>query len=105
MCIVSAAMDNFHDKNEEWFKPFLPQEVTPFNPSPKPTPIKFPTHPTQEEFDKLKKEVEALRDLLPHLKKYDEETGQPDCEMEEKINFLKEVALFLGVDMTNVFGD
>ena len=38
------------------------------------------TRVTRSEFDNLKQEVQELKKLLIRTKKYDEETGQPDCE-------------------------
>ena len=66
-----------------------------------------PAYPIPEisraEFEALKREVEALKELLKQAKKYDEATGQPDCEMEHKIGFLKQIAGALGVDLGDVF--
>lgn len=59
--------------------------------------------PTQAEFDALKKEVEELKKLLLAAKKFDEATGQPHCEMDEKVDFIKKLAKFVGVDMNDVF--
>lgn len=59
---------------------------------------------SREDFDALKREVEALRELLLAAKEYDEATGQSDCEMEEKIEFIRQVAEFVGVDVDEVFG-
>lgn len=64
------------------------------------------THtPTQAEFDALKKEVETMKQLLIKAKMYDEQTGQKDCEMEEKVALLKKVAELVGIDLKEVFGD
>lgn len=60
--------------------------------------------PTQEEFEALKREVEALRELLKAAKKYDAATGQPDCEMDEKVALLKRIAEAVGIDLTDVLG-
>jgi len=71
---------------------------------PNPNGIRFPPvpAPTQEQFDELKREVEALRKLLGAAKEYDAITHQPDCEMEEKIELIKRVADFVGVDLSDV---
>ena len=66
----------------------------------------YHTHPelvTKEEFNKLKAEMEALKKLLKAAKIYDEETGQPDCEMEDKVAIIKDLAEKLGVDLEDVF--
>ena len=59
---------------------------------------------SKEEFAALKKEVELIKDLLKRAKKYDEDNGEPDCEMDEKIALLKAVAEVVGVDLDEVFG-
>jgi hypothetical protein len=90
---------------DDWNKRIIPR-----NPWLEPTihpgypPIAYPPTPapTQEQFDALRKEVEALKKLLKAAKIYDEETGQPDCETEEKIGMLKKIAALLGVDLNDV---
>lgn len=59
--------------------------------------------PTREEFERLKAEVAELKELLKAAKRYDERTGQPDCEMEDKIALLKRLAELVGVDLSEVF--
>lgn len=58
-----------------------------------------------EDFAALKREVEELRELLKAAKRFDEATDQPDCELDEKVAFLRTVAEFVGVDLDEVFGD
>ena len=58
---------------------------------------------TRAEFDSLKKQVEELRELIIAAKKFDESTGQPNCEMAEKVELVKKFAEALGVDMSGVF--
>lgn len=58
---------------------------------------------SREEFDALKREVEECKRILTKAKKFDEETGQPDCEMEDKIALIKKVADLVGVDMSEVW--
>lgn len=67
------------------------------------TTIDFP-QVSKKEFDDLKKEVEIMKDLLVRAKIYDEQTGQKDCEMDEKVAFLKKIAEFVGVSLEEVFG-
>jgi len=123
MCVVSAIGDDFHRRWEPrlpkpWEVPAIPMPIypdpAPFRPydekdaqkelekfkdllNPKPVISK-------EDFDQLKKEVEALKDALKYAKIYDEATGAKDCEMEEKIAFLKKIAEMVGVDLSEVFG-
>lgn len=89
MCVVSMVGDHYSDR---------------FNSQP----YQFWQHYCEvkrEEFDALKAEVEEMKELLIAAKKIDEVTGQPDCEMEEKIELLKKVAEAVGVDLEEVFGD
>lgn len=69
-------------------------------------PKSWPNLPDQidpAEFEKLKKEVQALKDLLKQAKIFDAETGQPDCHMDEKVQFIRKMADMLGVDFKDVF--
>jgi hypothetical protein len=59
---------------------------------------------SREEFEALKKDVEELKRLLINAKELDEITGQPDCEMEEKVELIKRIAKEVGVDLEEVFG-
>jgi hypothetical protein len=44
-----------------------------------------------------------MKALLLKAKEYDAKTGQADCEMEEKIKVLRQVATLVGVDLDEVF--
>lgn len=55
------------------------------------------------EFEALKQEVQALKELLLAAKKFDKETNQPDCEMERKVELIKKIAKLVGVDLEDVF--
>lgn len=98
MCVYSAIGDY---AQQTWPKryPDLVPWVTPG-----PHTIHFPPvpSPTKEQFDSLVREVEALKELLKAAKVYDELTHQPDCEMEEKIELIRNVAKFVGVDLSDV---
>lgn len=61
-----------------------------------------PPSPTQAEFDALKREVESLKELLRAAKKYDDDTGQADCESDEKIAALRKIAELVGVSLDDV---
>jgi len=58
---------------------------------------------TRSEFEKLRYEVEELKALLKAAKRFDVNTGQQDCEHEEKIKIIRKVAEFVGVDIVDVF--
>jgi len=91
MCVVSMVLDHYRDKWEE-------QGIRSIDWT--------GGGPTQLQFDQLKLEVEELRkevlnmkELLKKAKIYDEENGQPDCEMEEKLELVRKVAEIVGVDL------
>lgn len=97
MCVYSMIADDWRKRTipeHPWIQPFIDPYVPPFRQPP------F-SAPSQEEFDALKREMEALKKLLRAAKIYDEETGQPDCETDEKIATLKKVAEFLGIDLND----
>jgi|ERR1041385_1011158 len=98
MCVVSMIGDHYRNK---WY----PQGPAPTVP---PQPYIWPvtitqSGPTQAEFDKLKKEVMEMKDLLTRAKVYDEITGQKNCEMEDKIAVLRKVADLVGVSLDEIF--
>ena len=110
MCTVSNIGDNYRDN----FAPRWPNvPVWPHQPVGVPYPAQpsIPGQPlvintsevTREEFNALKKEVEELKQLLKAAKKFDEETGQPDCHMDDKVEFIKKLAEFVGVDLEDIF--
>lgn len=111
MCTVSNIGDQWARKFpgdypwQPWTLPHSPS--VPYTPNPpQPIPIGV-TKPfegvSKDEFDKLKKEMEELKKLLEAAKIFDEATGQPDCEMDEKVALIKKVAEAVGVDMSKVF--
>jgi predicted RNase H-like HicB family nuclease len=106
MCSVSFIGDHYGKKWGEYIQPLQP------------TTYQFPVaHPSQAEFDELKARVEAqgitideLRrdlenavELLKRAKAYDDATGQPDCEKDERVAVVKQVARIMGVDLGEVF--
>lgn len=113
MCVVSMIGDQWRDAfpvRHPGVYPYWPAGV-PYPVPPAPNGPVYPLHPfpvnalTREEFDVLKRDVEALKLLLEAAKKYDEDTGQPDCHQDEKVEFLRKIAEFVGVDLETVFGN
>ena len=87
MCVVSAVGNMWTQANrdkERWIYPPAPQI-------------------NRSELEALKKDIEELRLLLLAAKRYDEETGQPNCEQEDKVALIKAVAKAVGVSMDDVF--
>lgn len=92
MCTVSNIGDDF---GKRW-------PTNPVNPWPNQIIPQYP-QVSRVEFDALKKEVEALKDLLKAAKIYDEKTGQPDCHMDDKVALIKRLAEIVGVDLGDLF--
>lgn len=101
MCAVSMIGDHYTDK---WRLPD-PYGGAPSPMNPFPVVYTLPINPvTREEFDALKKEVQEMKALLIRAKKYDEDNGQADCEIDDKVAILKKVAELVGIDLSEVFG-
>ena len=92
MCVVSMIGDHYTEKWKPQWPPQLQQLW----------PTSFINSVTREEFDRLKREVEEMKALLLRAKKYDEENGEPDCEIDEKMKLVKKVAEAVGVDLSDV---
>ena len=84
MCVVSMIGDHFNEKWEPYRNFNNGNQVSKF------------------EFDKLKAEVEEMKRLLRKAKIYDVEHNEPNCEIEEKMEFLKKVAKLVGIDLDDV---
>lgn len=105
MCVVSMVGDHYGQRiprDYPWIQPYVfPSPTT--NPEPyRPIVIDL-NPPTREEFDRLKKDIENLKELLVKAKEYDKANNEPNCEMEEKIKYLKAVAKAVGVDLDEIF--
>lgn len=68
-----------------------------------PPPIIVPPEVSRAEFEALRKEIKELKKLLEAAKQFDKETGQPDCEMNEKVEMIKKIARLVGVNLGDVF--
>lgn len=95
MCTVSMIGDFYNDKWRYW-PPLTPASQPPV----------FITQPeiTRAEFEQLKRDVEDMKELLKRAKKYDEDNGEPDCEIDEKMQKLRAIAKIVGVDLDDVLG-
>ncbi len=91
MCMVSAVGDRFPSdywrERHTWIDPTQQGLRRPNS------------NPSFEEFDKLKKEVEALKKLLQAAIEFDNATGQPHCQKDEKVKIIKKLAKLVGVDI------
>lgn len=99
MCVVSFVGDHYRDK----WNPLQPYLVPqPLSPTITTGNASYSFSPTRAEFDQLKKEVEDMKSLLVKAKEYDEKNNEPNCEIEEKMEFLRQVAKLVGVDLNDV---
>jgi len=106
MCVVSMIGDHYNDKwkdNKIWPNSPWPDQAQPYAPL-------APNRIGQaRELDytgdikQLRKEVEEMKELLKRAIEYDKRTGQPHCEQEDKIAFLRKVAESVGVSLEDVF--
>jgi len=96
MCVVSMVIDHYNDKwFERWQIPSTPDSLPSIF-------IAREDSVTRAEFEELKKDIAELKSLLVRAKKYDTETGQPDCETDEKMTLVRKVAEMVGVDLADV---
>jgi hypothetical protein len=102
MCSVSAIGGEWTTLVPQTY-PWITPYVQPNAPTIQPNFIYNFPEVSPEEFDRLKNEVEELKTLLQAAKKFDEATGQPDCEIDEKVGLIKRIAELVGVDMGDVF--
>lgn len=91
MCLISFIGDHY---TEKW-TPLLP-------PSFDLTRNDFAV--TRDEFEMLRREVENMKAMLIKAKIWDEEHGEADCGMDEKLIVLRRIAEFVGIDLDEVFG-
>ena len=95
MCVVSFVGDYYRDRWAE--RPYIQPYTPPYGVTYTQTEI------SREEFEQLKLEVLEMKELLKRALKYDKENGEPHCEMDEKVELLKKVAEFVGVDLSEIF--
>jgi hypothetical protein len=85
--------DHYRDKWRNLSGPYFPNTLQ-----------QWPTFPTRAEFDELKRQVEEMKELLKRAKKYDEDNGEPNCELDEKMAILRKVAEMVGISLDDVIG-
>lgn len=90
MCAVSMVTGYWKD----YTQPGLPTGIG--------TPGWPPNSVTKEEFEALRKEVLELKKLLEAAKAYDTATGQHNCQKEENVKIIKQIAENLGVDLRDL---
>lgn len=92
MCVVSNIGGYIQREwGEPWTVPYRPPKIRPY-PDVKPYVPPPYNGPTKEQF-------EELLELIRAGKRFDEKTGQPDCEIEEKKAYLRKLAEWVGVEI------
>jgi len=104
MCTISMIGDHYRDmwKPMPWYPNVLPQVPAPMPQAP--ITITMPPEISRAEFDDLKRQVAEMKELLRRAKAYDEQNGEPECEIAEKMDLLRRVAKMVGVDLDDVIG-
>lgn len=98
MCATSTVIDNYKLNTLDYgVIRFYPNTITS-------TPVVELAVPvSRQEFDALKASVEELKRMLLEAKAEDIRNNAPDCEMEEKKQFVLRLAEMFGIDMNEVF--
>lgn len=84
MCTVSMIMDHYGDK---W------KGLKPIDTTTSPFVVTYPEPAITDE------EIREFRDLLERARKYDEEHGEPDCELREKKQKILDLAEEYGIEI------
>ena len=92
MCRVSMVGDMYQ------YRWTYPNPANPLSPTITVNPV------TRAEFDALRREVVEMREALTAAKADDIATGQPDCEMADKVAILRKVAEMVGINLDDVLG-
>ena len=100
MCFVSMVGDHYRDMWKE--RPWYPPGPAAPMPDRVPIVIQGPPEISRAEFDELRRQVAEMKELLKRAKKYDEDNGEPDCEIDEKMDLLRRVAKMVGISLDDV---
>ena len=100
MCSVSMIGDHYRDQwqPKPWFQPNINPGLPGGGLYGGGVPI------SRAEFDDLKRQVEEMKLLLARAKEYDERNGEPECEVDEKMDLLRKVAKLVGIELDDVIG-
>jgi hypothetical protein len=99
MCVVSNVGDDW-SRRSTW--PQWPEQIPFPTPTPSPTPISI-IGVSRQEFDALKRQVEEMKRQLEKARAQDIREGNPDCEMEEKVSVLKQIAKAFDIELKEIF--
>lgn len=98
MCMVSNVGDYYN--KDFWEKRYPWTQTIPTGIST----VDFEAEPvaTKEDISQLRKEIEAVKDLLKKAIELDKLTGEPDCQKEGKLKAFKEMARLAGIDLKDL---
>src|SRR5215470_1378713 len=102
MCTVSMIGDYYRDtwRDRPWYPypvPSMPGVVPMPGPGGTAPTITIGSEISRAEFDDLKRQVLEMKELLKRAKAYDEANGEPECEIDEKMELLRKIAAAVGV--------
>jgi hypothetical protein len=105
MCVVSMIMDHYGDKWRDRIGPYTaPYPYQPYTPQTtddwKDIVEKAFQQFTQREPRISDDEIREFRQLLERAREYDKRNNEPECELEEKKEAVRQVAKQLGVEIT-----
>lgn len=106
MCVVSNMIDGFNERYRPYIQPVqpytYPSTSKPFDPWWE----KVNTTPPTDTVPQLTpEELQAFRDMLKAGKTYDEVSGQPDCESDDKIAKLRSILITYLAELNEMSGD
>lgn len=101
MCAVSMISDHYMNKFNQ--NPYNPYNNLGGGSAGGSSNISLSNPVSRIEFDELKKDIIEMKELLKRAVEYDKRTGQPDCEMKEKVAALKRISEIVGVSLEDVF--
>lgn len=95
MCTISFIGDQWsktYPAEHPWVAPYVqPTVITSFGPE-----------VTEADIQALRDEIASLKKLLRAAKIYDEETGQADCEQDEKVALIRRLCELCDVDLEDI---
>lgn len=105
MCVMSMVSDYEIDKWRQWASPVSPPNTTtPIviqNGDPKKLEIQIEN--LNKNFEELRKDFLDFKKLILKAIDYDERNNEPECEVEDKVRLIKEIAGRLNIDVSDIW--
>lgn len=102
MCVVSMVSDHQINKWGEWinqenlYTPIIVKNV-----DTKQLEVKIENLTAQ--FEELRRDFTDFKKLVLRAIDYDERNNEPECEVEDKVRLIKEMANHLGIDVSDIW--